>query len=56
MAKPTVAAPIASATTPDQLDEIMKAATIKLDAASVEQLEPARKRFSLSPRAGRGSG
>jgi aryl-alcohol dehydrogenase-like predicted oxidoreductase len=41
MAKPTVAAPIASATSPAQLDEIMKAATIKLDAAAVEQLDKA---------------
>ena len=41
MAKPTVAAPIASATSPEQLSEIMKAATIKLDAASVEQLDKA---------------
>lgn len=41
MAKPTVAAPIASATSPAQLSEIMKAATIKLDAAAVEQLDKA---------------
>ena len=41
MAKPTVAAPIASATSAAQLSEIMKAATIKLDAAAVEQLDKA---------------
>jgi len=41
MAKPTVAAPIASATSAEQLGEIMKAATIKLDAAAVEQLDKA---------------
>lgn len=41
MAKPTVAAPIASATSAEQLSEIMKAATIKLDAAAVEQLDKA---------------
>jgi aryl-alcohol dehydrogenase-like predicted oxidoreductase len=41
IAKPTVAAPIASATSAAQLAEIMKAATIKLDAAAVEQLDKA---------------
>lgn len=41
MAKPTVAAPIASATSAAQLSEIMKAATIKLDTAAVEQLDKA---------------
>ncbi|MBM3622474.1 MAG: aldo/keto reductase [Alphaproteobacteria bacterium] len=41
MAKPTVAAPIASATSAAQLGEIMKAATIKLDATAVEQLDKA---------------
>jgi aryl-alcohol dehydrogenase-like predicted oxidoreductase len=41
MAKPTVAAPIASATSATQLSEIMKAATIKLDGAAVEQLDKA---------------
>ena len=41
MAKPTVAAPIASATSAAQLAEIMKAATIKLDATAVEQLDKA---------------
>lgn len=41
MAKPTVAAPIASATSAAQLGEIMKAATVKLDTAAVEQLDKA---------------
>jgi len=41
MAKPTVAAPIASATSAAQLSEIMKAATINLDAAAIEQLDKA---------------
>jgi len=41
MAKPTVAAPIASATSPAQLSEIMKATDVKLSAQDVARLDAA---------------
>jgi aryl-alcohol dehydrogenase-like predicted oxidoreductase len=41
MARPGVTAPIASATTPDQLREILSAATLKLDAEAVNALDAA---------------
>jgi aryl-alcohol dehydrogenase-like predicted oxidoreductase len=41
MAKPGVTAPIASATTPDQLREILSAATSKLDAEAIKALDAA---------------
>ncbi|HEY6430862.1 MAG TPA: aldo/keto reductase [Acetobacteraceae bacterium] len=41
MARPSIAAPIASATSPDQLNELVTAPDIKLDAASIAQLDAA---------------
>jgi aryl-alcohol dehydrogenase-like predicted oxidoreductase len=41
MARPGVTAPIASATTPDQLREILRAATLKLDAEAIKALDAA---------------
>jgi len=41
MHRPAVTAPIASATSPEQLSELMKAPEIKLDAASIAQLDQA---------------
>ncbi|MGD8610401.1 MAG: aldo/keto reductase [Desulfobacterales bacterium] len=41
IAQPTVTAPIASATTLDQLNELMQAATITLDPAAIDQLNQA---------------
>ena len=39
--RPGLAAPIASATTIDQLNELVKAATVVLDGAAVAQLDAA---------------
>jgi aryl-alcohol dehydrogenase-like predicted oxidoreductase len=41
MARPAVTAPIASATTRAQLRELMAAADLALDAASIERLDHA---------------
>ena len=41
MARPSITAPIASATKLDQLDELLKAAELKLDAASITRLNNA---------------
>lgn len=41
IAQPTITAPIASATNLDQLNELIEAATIKLDAAAIDQLNQA---------------
>jgi aryl-alcohol dehydrogenase-like predicted oxidoreductase len=41
MARPGVTAPIASATNLDQLNEILRAATLKLDAAAINTLDEA---------------
>jgi aryl-alcohol dehydrogenase-like predicted oxidoreductase len=43
IARPSVTAPIASATNLDQLAELLKAAEIKLDAAAIEQIDVASK-------------
>ncbi len=43
IARPSVTAPIASATNLDQLQELMKAAEIKLDAASIQQIDIASR-------------
>ena len=41
LAKPTIAAPIASATSVKQLDELLGAARVKLDPAAVQKLDQA---------------
>ena len=41
MARPGVTAPISSATNTDQIDDLVKAAHLKLDSASIEQLNQA---------------
>lgn len=43
IARPSVTAPIASATNQAQLDELMAAAEIKLDAAAIQQIDAASK-------------
>ncbi len=43
IARPSVTAPIASATNLDQLQELMGAAAIKLDAAAIQQIDAASK-------------
>lgn len=43
IARPSVTAPIASATNLDQLAELLKAAEIKLDAAAIQQIDAASK-------------
>jgi aryl-alcohol dehydrogenase-like predicted oxidoreductase len=43
MARPSVTAPIASATNPDQLAELLTSAEITLDAAAIEQIDVASK-------------
>jgi aryl-alcohol dehydrogenase-like predicted oxidoreductase len=43
MVRPSVTAPIASATNPDQLAELLKSAEIKLDAAAIQQIDGASK-------------
>ncbi len=43
IARPSVTAPIASATNLDQLVELVKAAEIKLDAAAIQQIDAASK-------------
>jgi aryl-alcohol dehydrogenase-like predicted oxidoreductase len=43
IARPSVTAPIASATNLDQLAELLKAAEIKLDAAAIAQIDAASK-------------
>ncbi len=43
IARPSVTAPIASATNLDQLSEMLKAAEITLDAAAIEQIDVASK-------------
>jgi aryl-alcohol dehydrogenase-like predicted oxidoreductase len=43
IARPSVTAPIASATNLDQLAELLKAAEIKLDTAAIEQIDVASK-------------
>ena len=43
IARPSVTAPIASATTLEQLGELLKAAEIKLDAAAIAQIDAASK-------------
>ena len=43
IARPSVTAPIASATNLDQLSELLKSAEIKLDAAAIQQLDVASK-------------
>ena len=41
LAKPVITAPIASATSVEQLDELLNATRLKLDAAAVQKLEEA---------------
>ena len=41
LAKPGITAPIASATTPEQLRELVGAATLRLDSAAVAELDAA---------------
>ena len=41
LAKPSVTAPIASATNPEQIADLIKAATISLDASTIEMLDTA---------------
>ena len=43
IARPSVTAPIASATNLDQLSELVKSAEIKLDAAAIQQIDEASK-------------
>ena len=43
IARPSVTAPIASATNVEQLAELLKAAEIKLDAAAIQQIDVASK-------------
>ena len=43
MARPTVTAPISSATTPEQLEQLVAAIELKLDAASIELLNEASR-------------
>jgi aryl-alcohol dehydrogenase-like predicted oxidoreductase len=43
IARPSVTAPIASATNPDQLAELLGAAEIKLDAAAIQQIDAASR-------------
>jgi aryl-alcohol dehydrogenase-like predicted oxidoreductase len=43
IARPSVTAPIVSATNPDQLQELAGAAQIKLDAAAIQQIDAASK-------------
>ena len=43
IARPSVTAPIASATNLDQLAELLKSAEIRLDAAAIEQIDAASK-------------
>ena len=43
IARPSVTAPIASATNLDQLAELLKSAEIKLDAAAIQQIDAASK-------------
>ena len=43
IARPSVTAPIASATNLEQLAELVKAAEIKLDAAAIQQIDAASK-------------
>jgi aryl-alcohol dehydrogenase-like predicted oxidoreductase len=43
IARPSVTAPIASATNMEQLAELLKAAEIKLDAAAIQQIDAASK-------------
>ena len=43
IARPSVTAPIASATNLDQLGELLKAAEIKLDASAIQQIDEASK-------------
>ena len=41
IARPSITAPIASATTTDQLNELLAATQLKLDHAAIEQLDTA---------------
>ena len=43
IARPSVTAPIVSATNLDQLAEVLRSAEIKLDAAAIEQIDAASK-------------
>ena len=43
IARPSVTAPIASATNLDQLGELLKSAEIKLDAAAIRQIDEASR-------------
>ena len=43
IARPSVTAPIASATNLDQLAELLKSAELKLDAAAIRQIDAASK-------------
>jgi aryl-alcohol dehydrogenase-like predicted oxidoreductase len=43
IARPSIAAPIASATTPEQLAELLKAAEIKLDQESIRKIDDASR-------------
>lgn len=43
IARPSVTAPIASATNPDQLADLVKAAEVKLDAADIRQIDEASR-------------
>jgi aryl-alcohol dehydrogenase-like predicted oxidoreductase len=43
MTRPAVTAPIASATNPDQLREILGAASLELDADALQTLESASR-------------
>ena len=43
MARPSITAPIVSATSLEQLQEIMKAPAVKLDSDAVEQIDAASR-------------
>jgi aryl-alcohol dehydrogenase-like predicted oxidoreductase len=43
MARPTITAPIASATSPEQLQQLVSAIELKLNAASIELLNEASR-------------
>ena len=49
LAKPAVTAPIASATSLEQLDDLVKAASLRLSAAQVAALDAASAEVGLSP-------
>jgi len=43
IARPSVTAPTASATNLEQLDELLKSAELKLDAAAIQQIDAASR-------------